>query len=145
MSYFSEFYNILYLYPKSVNISSKYSNIFIKIFVKSNEKQVENRIKNNNNQQFEYFYVTSIMNDQTKPQFFDEIKILLPITLSVDYHLYFEFYNLKNIIKETKFVSESDWSGKANIEKIGVSFQKLVNKTYNFNKKFNNLKIYKRY
>jgi hypothetical protein len=94
-----QFHNYLFLYPLTVNFQSKHSNIFFKVTFKSDEKTELKRFKFG--KIFERYYISSITNDQKLPQFFDEIKIQLPLDINPNYHLHFEFFHHKNTPSKT--------------------------------------------
>ncbi|KRY19445.1 Dedicator of cytokinesis protein 6, partial [Trichinella patagoniensis] len=103
--------NMLFIYPKSVNFSSRSGvarNIAIKVqliraadpplmafFGKSSCPEMQN-------------YAFTIVNYHNKsPQFYDEIKVKLPVDLSDSHHLLFTFYHVSCRQKSTSDNPES--------------------------------------
>lgn len=115
-----EFKSYIYVYPKSLKYDtqkaySKARNILIKIELRDNDQMndeilafpssvcLKSILKLNNQLSFptqandnifQSNYSTIISHHNKNPQFYDEIKILLPLNLNEKHHLLFKFYHV---------------------------------------------------
>ena len=107
------FRSFLYVYPKSLKydqqkIFSKARNILIKTELRENDSNSadetsclksilnlnRNFLTNNEENIFATNHQTQITHHNKTPQFYDEIKILLPLNLNEKHHLLFKFYHV---------------------------------------------------
>lgn len=107
------FRSFLYVYPKSLKYDqqkmfSKARNILIKTELRENDSNSadetsclksilnlnKNFLTNNEENIFATNHLTQITHHNKTPQFYDEIKILLPMNLNEKHHLLFKFYHV---------------------------------------------------
>lgn len=128
----NKFKNFLYVYPKSLKFDcqkafSKARNILIKIELReidtvSSEYPVSlgsvyklnpNFSSIDDNNLLVNEYLTSITHHNKNPQFYDEIKFLLPLNLTEKHHVLFRFYHVScstaksSLVKDTNVIDRS--------------------------------------
>ena len=103
--------SFLYVYPKSLKfdtqkVFSKARNILIRTELHESDSlddssalkcilnMNKNFLINNENNIYSSNHMTQITHHNKNPQFYDEIKILLPINLNEKHHLLFKFYHV---------------------------------------------------
>eukprot|EP01119_Soliformovum_irregulare_P021455 TRINITY_DN7145_c0_g1_i3.p1 TRINITY_DN7145_c0_g1~~TRINITY_DN7145_c0_g1_i3.p1 ORF type:complete len:1451 (+),score=484.74 TRINITY_DN7145_c0_g1_i3:691-5043(+) len=97
---YNTFWNLLYVYPLHVNLSSSSGrNVAIKVSLMDNDFNLDATPLECIFEKVGNKFVTSanstVFYHQTRPNFYDEIKIKLPINLNNNHHLLFTFYHVK--------------------------------------------------
>jgi hypothetical protein len=118
------FSNSFYIYPFTLNLSVKASNLLIKVTYRSDDQinsPSEKRIGDSYSGELKDFGVTSVTFGQKNPQFFNEIRIEPGIPPSTKDHLFFEIYD----VSTNKYTNEPGILGSCVMTCIGFSFLPL--------------------
>lgn len=147
------FMNTLYVYPKFVNMEkvSKVRNVCIEVLFRSNDENVkeivgEPRIISRYSENLKQtFSLTSVTFHDKHPQFFDEIKIDIPIPFKEKDHLLFKFYTIyvDEKVPEEGIDKPREELGNAKRRIIGYSFLKISEDGYIIQDKVHQLVVYK--
>lgn len=134
----SDFTNILYLYPSSINVGLDFKNIVVEVKVRATDEILHGEglpiiFNPEFPNSFKTRAYTSISYDCRNPSFMDEIKIKLPTELHSQYHIFFTFYELD-------YQNSKDRKGE-NMRLIGYSLLPLYN-DYRIVDSFYNLTIF---
>ena len=118
------FSNSFYIYPFTLNLSSKATNLLIKVTFRSDDQinsPSEKRIGDSYSGSLKDFGVTSVTFNQKNPQFFDEIRIEPAVPASPKDHLFFEIYD----VSTNKATNEIGILGTCVMTCIGFAFLPL--------------------
>eukprot|EP01080_Neovahlkampfia_damariscottae_P000786 gene786-9036_t len=118
------FSNSFYIYPFTLNLSSKATNLLIKVTFRSDDQinsPAEKRIGDSYSGALKDFGVTSVTYGQKNPQFFDEIRIEPAVPASPKDHLFFEIYD----VATNKATNEPGILGTCVMTCIGFAFLPL--------------------